>query len=140
MKLHILVSLLMLPILANAQKFKKLESSTDSTYGYTALKPLLLKKGDPVNSIRNTEKFFFGLYNSKGEFYDVLSRSSIFNPKYTQKEMEEVGMRNIKNGKPAGVMLDSYILVSESKSDTITLYVDIYNNGELKIPVGLKWK
>jgi len=35
-------------------------------------------------------------------------------------------------------LLDQYYFLTSEKKDTLTIYVDIYNKGELKIPKGLK--
>ena len=35
-------------------------------------------------------------------------------------------------------LLDKYYFVTAGKRDTLSIYIDIYNKGELQIPKGLK--
>jgi hypothetical protein len=37
-------------------------------------------------------------------------------------------------------LLDKYFFLTTEKKDTVIIYIDIYNKGELKIPKGLKIK
>jgi hypothetical protein len=37
-------------------------------------------------------------------------------------------------------LLDKYVFLTSSTKDTVTLFVDIYNKGDLMLPVGLKYE
>jgi hypothetical protein len=101
-----------------AQKIYKLKEAPDSTYGYTMEHPVPLKAGDPQVSVSLSYRFISQLRTANNEKVRIYRRGSTMGKRYQ--------------------MIDIYTLVSESGSDTIRLYVNIYKRGKLYIPKGLK--
>ena len=124
-----------------AQDFKKqIPNSTDSTYGYTSVNPLKLKKGDLGKSLENSINFLKGLKTQDGQSLDYYARSSIQDPSYKEPKIK---LSNRVTGAPItgkGGILDKYIFVTSISKDTIRVFVDVYNKGDLKVPVGLKYE
>ena len=118
--------------------FSQLTISTDSTYGYTGKNPLKMKKGSPEKSIGYSIDFLKSLKTEDNQRLELLQRFTVDDPSYvrsnTQLTNRYTGMP--MNGKLG--LLDQYYFLTSEKKDTLTIYVDIYNKGELKIPKGLK--
>lgn len=115
------------------QNFAKLPSSTDSTYGYSAYNPLKFKNSDPVKNVGESKKFLKGLKTENDQELIMLGRSGVGDPNFKEPAggiFESLG---------EGGILDKYKFVTYETKDTITLYVDIYHKGKLKVPVGLKY-
>src|SRR5690349_17861619 len=118
MKHLFLVPLLML--LTNtciAQKLYNLKEAPDSNYGYTLNRAIPIKAGDPLASIRLTREFISLLRTQTDEKFEILKRGSTMGKSYK--------------------MIDIYSLVSESGTDTIKVFFNIYKRGKLYIPKGL---
>jgi hypothetical protein len=127
-------------ILYGQKEFTKLSSATDSTFGYSADDPLKLKKGNQSKSIDYSYKFLRGLRTTDGQTLLLLSRSSVDDPGYNESSIR---ITNRRTGLPISGklgILDKYIFLTSEKKDTMTLYVDIYNRGELQLPIGLKYE
>ena len=111
--------------------FSKIPEATDSTYGYTDTNPLEMKKGNPGKSIGYSYDFLSGLATPDDKLLKFVQRSTVTNPK------------NEKHAVPPGdkaQLLDRYIFVTHERKDTLIIYVDIYHKGDLRIPIGLKYK
>ena len=120
--------------------FSEVPESTDSTYGYTDTNPIKLKKGNPERSIGYSYDFLSGLATPDNKGLRFVQRYSVENPKNDKGERQ---LNNRYSGKPMtgkGELLDKYVFVTHEKKDTLTIYVDIYRKGELRIPVGLKYR
>jgi hypothetical protein len=119
--------------------FASLSLSEDSTYGYSNMNPLKMKKGNQQKSIEYSEKFLKGLITIDNHKLKYLMRYSIDDPKYNHSSVHLTdrftGMP--LNGKLG--LLDEYIFLVSERMDTIRIYVDIYNKGNLFIPKGLKY-
>lgn len=119
---------------------KQILNSTDSTYGYSSVNPLKLKKGDMGKSLENSINFLQALKTLDGQSLNYYARSSIQNPTYKEPK---INLSNRATGAPISGklgILDKYIFVTSNSKDTIRLFVDIYNKGDLMIPVGLKYE
>ena len=119
--------------------FSTLGSSKDSTYGYSNMNPLKMKKGDQQKSIEYSKKFLKGLRTIDNFKLNYLMRYSVDDPKYNRSS---VHLTNRFTGMPLNGklgLLDEYIFTVSEKMDTIRIYVDIYNKGDLLIPKGLKY-
>lgn len=127
-------------IVYGQKNFIKLTSSTDSTFGYTDLNPLKLKKGSPDKSIINSRMFLMGLKTLDNQSLQLVSRSSIKDPGFKGSVIQ---IRNRFTEMPVtgklGI-LDKYVFLTSNTKDTIILFVDIYNKGHLKVPIGLKYE
>ena len=120
--------------------FSKLTTSTDSTFGYTNLNPLKLKKGNQGKSIDNSYKFLAGLKTLDNQTLTLLFRATTGNPSHKEPAIR---INNRFNGMPISGklgLLDKYVFLTSNTKDTITLFVDIYNKGDLFLPVGLKYE
>lgn len=119
--------------------FSRIATSTDSTYGYTDTNPLKMKKGNFEKSIGYSFDFLQGLKTSDGQKLQFLQRSSVHNP--NQKKAQAQSNNRYSATPPAGdgSLLDKYTFLKSAQKDTVTLYIDIYNRGNLKIPMGLKY-
>ena len=121
-------------------EFLGLKTSSDSSYGYTAQKPLQLKKGNQQKSMVYAEKFLRGLKLQDGQTMTLISRVSTSNPKY-QEPLIKVKSR--VTGMPLSGnigMLDRYKFLTSTTKDTLIIYVDVYNKGELQLPVGMQYE
>jgi hypothetical protein len=122
-----------------AQKdFTQLPQSTDSTYGYTAENPIKIKKGNQEKSIRRSREFLRGLKTSDGQTLELIKRSSMANASYKKPAIDPINKFDHKPLSGNLGMLDKYVFITSATKDTLTLFIDIYNKGELFIPTRLK--
>ena len=119
--------------------FVKLDTSPDSTYGYTAQNPLKLKKGNPQKSIDYSYSFLAGLKTKDDQALIYLSRFTTSSPGYKEPAIR---LNNRFTGSPSGKsgLLDNYFFLTSVTKDTINVFVDIYNKGTLMVPIGLKYQ
>lgn len=108
--------------LLNSQTFKLYERTKDSTYGYTVQNPV--KVGGKNDGPLNERRFLNGLLG----------------PKYETIEYERVGSC-CPFKTPNGLfgdsgLLDKYKVYWQGAKDTLILYFNMYDKGNLKIPVG----
>lgn len=126
---------------STAQKtFTRLQHATDSTYGYTAANPVMLKNGNEKKSIINEMNYLSGLITADKQHLVLLIRSAVANPRYkynTPLLNDRFGapLANSKRG-----ILDKYIFLSADTKDTITVFIDSYSKGEVMLPVGLSYE
>jgi hypothetical protein len=112
--------------------------SIDSTYGYTDQNPVKMKKGNQQKSIGYSIDFLKSLRTEDNQKLELVQRFTVDDPNYVRPKTH---LTNRYTGMPLSgklELLDKYCLVTTEKRDTLTIYVDIYNKGELKIPKGLK--
>jgi hypothetical protein len=120
--------------------FIKLETSTDSSYGYTAKNPLKLKNGNQAKSMTNSYNFLSGIRTQDNQTLKLLSRVIVSDPGYKEPAIK---INNRATGLPISGklgMLDKYVFLTTNTNDTITLYIDIYNKEKLFLPIGLKYE
>ena len=103
------------------------ESSQDKTYGY--------EKSNPIN--------VGGIKESEGP----LNQRRFLEALYGPNDKKMIYWRNgsccafeTKSGFGGLGMLDIYSLVELGGADTLTLYLNFYDEGDLKIPLGLRAK
>ncbi len=137
----ILATLIFFSTIVYGQKnFSKLMTSTDSTFGYTNLNPLKLKNGNQGKSVDNSYKFLAGLKTLDNQTLTLLFRATTENPTYKEPSIK---INNRFTGMPINGklgLLDKYVFLTSTTKDTVTLFVDIYNKGDLFLPVGLKYE
>jgi hypothetical protein len=109
--------------------FSEIPVSADSTYGYTDTNPLKMKRGNPGNSIGYSYDFLSGLATPDNRPLKFVQRYTVENPE-----------NNDDKPNSSDRQLDKYIFVTHEKNDTLTIYVDIYQKADLRIPVGLKYR
>jgi len=120
--------------------FSNLIVSTDSTYGYTDKNPLKMKKGNQQKSIGYSIDFLESLITEDNQKLKLIQRFTVDDPNYARPKTQ---LTNRYSGMPLSGklgLLDKYHFLTTEKSDTVIIYVDVYNKGELKIPKGLKIK
>jgi 6-phosphogluconolactonase (cycloisomerase 2 family) len=118
--------------------FSALKVSTDSTYGYTNGNPLKMKKGNRAKSISYSIDFLKSLRTTDNQKLELIKRFTVDDPSSNKSKTQ---LTNRHTGMPLSgnlELLDKYVFVTTEKHDTVTIYVDIYSKGELKVPNGLK--
>lgn len=116
--------------------FSKVPISTDTTYGYVNWNPVKLKKGNQGKSVGHSIAYLKSLKTDDNQELELLFRRTVDDPGYSNS-----GITNRSNGMPINGklgLLDAYHFVTSETRDTVIIYVDIYNKGDLKIPTGLK--
>ncbi|MEX2231147.1 MAG: hypothetical protein WD824_03230 [Cyclobacteriaceae bacterium] len=120
--------------------FSRVDVSTDSTYGYTDTNPLKMKKGNFEKSIGYSFDFLQGLKTIDNQKLQFLQRSTVENLNYRRAKVQASNGYTAKPVSGDGGSLDKYTFLKSVEKDTVTIYIDIYNKGKLKIPVGLKYQ
>lgn len=121
-----------------AQKsFVRLQQATDSTYGYAADNPVRLKNGDTNKSIINEMNYLSGLITADKQRLVLLARTAVADPRARQVSVNDRFGGKPLNGKEG--ILDKYVFLTADTNDTITLFIDIYNKEEVRLPVGLRY-
>lgn len=114
--------------LLNNETFKITEISTDKSYGYSPKNAVQVggvkDQQGPMNERRylnaltgpNGEKI---TYSRSGSCCAVKSKNALYGDK---------------------VLLDNYRVTYPGLGDTVSIYINMYDQGELKAPVGFKFK
>ena len=126
---------------AGGPKFLPIEwiKSSTNDYGYTDENPIRIGYHKEVGAnIQLCMKFINCLRNENGERFNINLRGSYADTKYKPEKSTFLGLP-IKGAMPKGGMLDGYQLISNSESDTITLFFDIYHAEPIAIPSGLDY-
>ena len=118
--------------------FLRLSESEDSTYGYTDMNPLKMKSGNLGKSIGYSYDFLQGLTTHDDQKLRFVQRITVDNPNYKRSRTTSSDAEMPPG--PKGSQLDKYIFFTSEKKDTVTIYVDVYRKGRLKIPMGLKFE
>ncbi|HVK97942.1 MAG TPA: hypothetical protein VM368_08995 [Flavisolibacter sp.] len=122
------------------KEFLSLQTSADSSFGYTTQNPMRLKKGNQQKSMEYAYNFLIGLRTQDGQTLKLLSRATVINPSHRESKIK---LTNRFTGMPLSGnlgLLDRYEFLTVNTKDTVRLYVDTYNKGELYLPVGLKYE
>lgn len=98
------------------------EISADKTYGYEPSNPV--KVGNDGGGPQNERRFLNGLRGPNGETVSY-SRAGSCCPFKTENGMMGMGM------------LDNYRVTWQGASDTVSIYINMYDEGNLFVPVGL---
>jgi len=128
-------------VVSNPKFFSKIDTTIDSSYGYTAENPVLIKNKDLYSSIESSYYYISRLRTERGNKLQLIQRYSIENPNYKKPA---IALENRYTGEPlsygSGPILDLYILVPDNESDTIKLYINPYFKGTVRVPHGLKFE
>lgn len=117
-----------------AQKaFLKLSAATDSTYGYASTNPIKLKNGNVERSILEEMNYLSGLTTAGKEHLMLVKRSTVLSPGYEPPLLKD--HFSTRSG-----LLDKYVFLTANTNDTITLFIDIHNRGDVMLPVGLTYE
>lgn len=98
-------------------------ASDDNTYGYQQHNPV--KVGGLTNGPSNERRFLNGLSGPNGESIRYYRAGSCCPFKTPNGLMNKTGM------------LDKYMVTWVGATDTLAIYINMYDEGDLKIPVGL---
>lgn len=114
-------------VVINGQTFLLTEISTDKSYGFTEKNPVRVGGVDKLEGPLNERRFLNALAGPNGEkvSYYRLGSCCPFN---TDKGF---------NGKG---LLDNYKVTWEGSKDTVSIYINMYDYGQLKAPVGFTIK
>jgi hypothetical protein len=96
--------------------------SDDSTYGYQQHNPV--KVGGLTNGPSNERRFLNGLRGPGGERVSYYRAGSCCPFKTPNGLMNNTGL------------LDKYLITWENSTDTLVIYINMYDEGDLKVPVG----
>jgi hypothetical protein len=123
----------------NQKFFKNLETSSDSTYGYTLGNPIKIRNFDFQNSINSSHYYIEHLLSKEKKKLKVISRKAISNPEFKEPLFKNLIWTDsgnpVFNGK--GPYIDLYTLLAGNEKDTVKIYVNSYVKSKVKIPVGL---
>ena len=114
-------------VVINGQAFLLTEISTDKSYGFTEKNPVRVGGVDKLEGPLNERRFLNALAGPNGEkvSYYRLGSCCPFN---TDKGF---------NGKG---LLDNYKVTWEGSKDTVSIYINMYDYGQLKAPFGFTIK
>ncbi len=107
--------------------FMLTEVSTDSTYGYTETNPIKVGGVKSSSGPMNERRFLNGLNGPDGEELSY-ERTGSCCPFKT------------KNGIMGGGLLDRYAITWEGQTEPVYIYINMYDAGDLYVPVGLTAK
>lgn len=103
------------------------EISTDSTYGFSNKNPIEVGGVDQKVGPLNERRFLNALSGPNGE-------------KVTYYRAGNCCPIASKNGFNGVAILDNYRVTWEGSKDTVSIYINMYDYGELKAPVGFTIK
>ncbi len=104
------------------------ETSVDKSYGYDKSNPIKVGGSKDSSGPRNERRFLNALLGPNGEDMKYFRTGSCCPFKTPNGLFDNTGM------------LDRYRLTWTGSSDTLNIYINMYDNGDLKIPVGLTAK
>jgi hypothetical protein len=109
------------------QSFVIKEISTDKTYAFTANNPVEVGGNSGNSGPSNERKYLNMLAGPNGEKISYYRAGSCCPVKS-------------KNGLMGYAMLDNYRVTWEGTTDTVSIYINMYDKGVLKAPFGLTIK
>ena len=115
--------------LKNNQTFLLTEVSTDPTYGLSEKNPIQVGGVDKKEGPLNERRFLNALAGSNGEKISYYRAGSCC-PIKSKNDPFGLG----------SVLLDNYRVTWEGAKDTISIYINMYDYGTLKAPVGFTIK
>ncbi|WP_299887123.1 2-dehydro-3-deoxyphosphooctonate aldolase [uncultured Lacinutrix sp.] len=115
--------------LRNNQTFELTEISTDTTYGLSEKKPIQVGGVDKKEGPLNERRFLNALAGPNGEEISYHRAGSCCSIK---SKNDPFGF--------GSVMLDNYRVTWQGSKDTISVYINMYDYGTLKAPVGFTIK
>lgn len=113
--------------LKNAQTFLLTEISTDPTYGFSQKNPIAVGGNSQNEGPQNERRFLNALAGPNGEKITYFRAGSCCP---TKSDSAPFGM----------AMLDNYRVTWENSKDTVSIFINMYDSGTLKAPVGFTIK
>lgn len=105
------------------------EISTDKTYGLTPKNPVEVGGAKDSEGVQNERRFLNALAGPNGERISYYRAGSCCPVK---SDNDPFGF--------GSVMLDNYRVTWENSKDTVSIYINMYDSGKLKAPVGFTIK
>jgi hypothetical protein len=115
--------------LKNSQTFELTEISTDPTYGLSEKNPIEVGGVDKNEGPQNERRFLNALAGPNGEEISYYRAGSCCPIK---SKADPFGF--------GSVMLDNYRVTWEGAEDTVSIYINMYDYGSLKAPIGFTIK
>lgn len=112
---------------ADSEAFVLKEISTDKTYGLSSANPIEVGGVKDSKGPKNERRYLDALSGPKGEKISYFRAGSCCPVKS-------------KNGFMGFAMLDNYRVTWENSKDTVSIYINMYDSGKLKAPVGFQIK
>ncbi len=113
--------------LRDSQTFRIEKIATDKSYGFSPNNPVEVGGVDKQEGPMNERRFLNALAGPNGEPVSYFRRGSCCPVKS-------------KNGLMGVAMLDNYRVTWRGAKDTVSIYINMYDYGELKAPVGFTIK
>lgn len=113
--------------LLNQQTFLLTKVSTDNTYGFSPQNAVQVGGADKNEGPLNERRFLNALAGPNGESVSYYRAGSCCPVKS-------------KKGLMGTAILDNYRVTWEGSKDTVSIYINMYDYGELKAPVGFTIK
>ncbi|MEQ8363694.1 MAG: hypothetical protein RH948_12550 [Cyclobacteriaceae bacterium] len=104
------------------------EIADDKSYGYTKSNPVKVGGANENSGPRNERRFLNGLLGPNGEEITYFRAGSCCHFKTPNGTFGDSGM------------LDNYLVSWVGSQDTLNIYINMYDKGDLKIPLGLTGK
>lgn len=104
------------------------ELTDDSSYGFNKSNPVKVGGSSESSGPKNERRFLNGLLGPNGEAVSYYRAGSCCHFKTPNGLMDNTGL------------LDHYRVTWEGSKDTLSLYINMYDKGDLKIPVGFTAK
>jgi len=115
------------PKLVNNNRFLITEISVDNTYGVTEKNPVKVGGIKSSEGPKNERRYLNSLTGPNGEDISYFRAGSCCHFK-------------TKNGMMGMGLLDNYRVTWQGAKDTVSIYINMYDYGVLKAPVGFKIK
>ena len=116
-------------ILRDSNTFLITEIATDKTYGLSPKNPVQVGGVKDSEGPKNERRFLNALAGPNGEAISYYRSGSCCAIK---SDNDPFGF--------GSVMLDNYRVTWENAKDTVSIYINMYDSGELKAPVGFTLK
>jgi hypothetical protein len=107
--------------------YRLTDTTTDATYGYEMSNPIKVGGASERSGPANERRFLNGLAGPNGEAIQYHRTGSCCGFR-TPNGINNIGM------------LDRYKVYWEGCKDTATLFINMYDKGDLKVPVGFSAK
>lgn len=104
------------------------ETTEDKSYGYDESNPVQVGGVSEGNGPKNERRFLNALLGPNGEEIEYFRAGSCCPFKTPNGMMENTGM------------LDRYKIIWSGATDTLDIFLNMYDKGDLKIPLGLTSK
>jgi len=107
--------------------YRRVDYFTDNSYGYKSGNPVKVGGSNESSGPMNERRFLNGLTGPNGETVEYYREGSC------------CAFRS-PNGLMGTGLLDRYKVFYKGSKDTVTIFINMYDKGDLYVPVGFKAK